>query len=159
MKLMLAEERRIAADPGRRTSARTLRKLAAGHLLFELPDANLAVRTGEWDRFQIRNLGLAMQKRMAREFGGDAQKMRAHSVDFVARALGLRMRDWSEGDRLKLENFSLLLAMMPIESWSSADKQAAARIIRAKGSADEALYLKLMQKHSRFRAAMIRLGS
>src|SRR6266404_4732915 len=36
MKLTLAEERRIAVDPGRRTSARTLRRLAAGHLLFEL---------------------------------------------------------------------------------------------------------------------------
>src|SRR5260221_6596860 len=36
MKLTLAEERRIAVDPGRRTSARTLRRLAAGHLVFDL---------------------------------------------------------------------------------------------------------------------------
>jgi hypothetical protein len=159
MKLMLREERRIAADPSRRTSARTLRKLAAGHMLFELPDARTGAGKGEWDRFQIRNLGLAIQKRMAGEFGGDAKKMRGHSVDFVARALGLRIRDWSEGGRVALENFALLLAMMPIENWDSSDKEAAARIIRAKGSGDEALYLKLMQKHPRLRAAMIRLGS
>jgi hypothetical protein len=159
VKLMLAEERRIAADPSRRTSARTLRKLAAGHMLFELPEANVTAGKGEWDRFQIRNLGLAMQKRMAGEFRGDAQKMRAHSVDFVARALGLRIRDWSEDERLALKNFALLLAMMPIQNWDSADKQTVARIIRAKGSGHEALYLKLMQKHSRLRAAMIRLSS
>jgi hypothetical protein len=158
MKLMLAEERRIAADPSRRTSARTLRKLAAGHMLFELPDANAAAGKGEWDRFQIRNLGLAMQKRMAGEFGGNAQKMRAHSEDFVSRSLGLRVRDWSEGERLALENVALLLAMMPIESWDSADRETAARIIRAKGGGDESLYLTLMQKHSRLRAAAIRLG-
>jgi len=44
--------------------------------------------------------------------------------------------------------------MMPIESWEPADRQLAARIIRAKGSGDEALYLKLMQKHSRLRAEL-----
>src|SRR6267143_6843583 len=115
MKLTMAEERRIAVDPGRRTSARTLRKLAAGHLVFELAKTNATPGKGEWDRFQIRNVGLAIQKRMAREFNGDAQKIRAHSVDFVTRSLGLRTRSWSEDERAALENLSLLLAMTPID--------------------------------------------
>jgi hypothetical protein len=157
MKLTLAEERRIAADPSQRTSARTLRKLASGHMLFELPDEN--VGKNEWDRFQIRNIGLAIQKRMAGEFRGDAQKIRKHAVDFVARSLGLRIGDGSPGARTAQENFALLLAMMPIESWDSHDKETAARILQAKGRGDEALYLKLMQKHEPLRAAVIRLGS
>jgi len=49
--------------------------------------------------------------------------------------------------------------MAPIDSWESSDKRLVAGIIRAKGSGDEALYLKLMQKHEAFRAAVIRLGS
>jgi hypothetical protein len=49
--------------------------------------------------------------------------------------------------------------MTRIDHWESSDKQLAARIIKAKGSGDEALYLKLMQKHSPLRAAVIRLGS
>jgi len=159
MKLTLAEERRIAVDPGRRTSARTLRKLAAGHLVFELAKTNATPGKGEWDRFQIRNVGLAIQKRMAREFNGDAQKIRAHSVDFVTRNLDLRTRDWSESDRSALENLALLLAMTRIDSWESPARELTARIIRAKGSGDEALYLKLMQKHSPLRAEVIRLGS
>ena len=159
MKLTLAEERRMAADPRRRTSARTLRKLAAGHLLFELPNAGVAAGDGEWDRFQIRNLGLAIQKRMAREFGGDAQKIRKHAVDLVARNLGPQIREGREGERVALENFALLLAMMPVESWGSSDRQTAARIIRAKGSGDEALYLNLMQRHKPLRDAVIQLGS
>jgi len=154
MKLALSEEHRIAADPRRRTSARTLRKLASGHMLFEIPSGK-----GGWDKFQIRNIGLAIQKRMAHEFHGDAQKIRVHSENLVARSLGLRPRDWSEGERSALKIFAPLLAMMPIESWEPADRQLAARIIRAKGSGDEALYLKLMQKHSRLRAEVIRLGS
>ena len=159
MRSTVAEERRIAADPGRRTSAHTLRKLAAGHLLFELPDAGMAARRGEWDRFQIRNLGLAIQKRLAREFDGNAQKIRAQSIDLVAHALGLRMRGRTDGEHSALENFALLLAMISTDGWQPSDKQLAARIVQAKGSGDEALYLKLMQSHSLLRAAVIRLGS
>lgn len=154
--LTLSEERLMLSDPSRRTSARTLRRLAAGHLIFETPDGRTL---GAWDRFHIRNLGIAVQKRMAREFAGDAQEIRAHSVDLVARILGLRTRDWSEGQRSALENLALLLAMTRIDHWESSDKQLTARIIKAKGRGDEALYLKLMQKHSPLRAAVIRLGS
>ncbi|HMG73916.1 MAG TPA: hypothetical protein VK582_10480 [Pyrinomonadaceae bacterium] len=158
-KLALSEEHRISTDPRRRTSARTLRRLAAGHMLFELSETSATPGKGEWHRFQVRNVGLAIQKRMAREFNGDAQKIRAHSIDFVTRSLGLRTSDWSDGERAALENLALLLAMTRIDRWEQSEKQLAARIIQAKGSGDEALYLKLMQKHSPLRAEVIRLGS
>jgi hypothetical protein len=126
-------------------------------MLFQLPETSVRPGKGEWDRSQVRNLGLAIQNRMAREFDGDAQRIRAHAVDFVTRSLGLRTRDWSENERWSLDNLALLLALTRIDRWESSDKQLAARIIRAKGSRDEALYLKLMQKHSRLRAEVIRL--
>ncbi|HEY5073314.1 MAG TPA: hypothetical protein VII34_01375, partial [Pyrinomonadaceae bacterium] len=163
MKSALSEERKMSADSRHRTSARTLRKLAAGHMLYELPGTSARERAsdwaGKWDRFQIRNVGLAVQKRMAREFGGDAQKIRAHSVDFVLRTLGLRSQNWSEAERSALENLALVLAMIPIDRWEIGEQQLAARIIRAKAGRDEALYLRLMQEHSPLRAEMIRLGS
>ncbi len=158
-KLTLSEERKLSADPRRRTSARVLRRLAAGHMLFNLSETTGPDGKGDWDRFQIRNVGLAVQKLMAREFDGDARKIRSHSVDFVERSLGFRTNDWPEGERVALENLALVLAMVPIDSWESSDKQLVARIIRAKGSGDEALYLKLMQKHAPLRAEVIRLGS
>src|SRR5258706_605253 len=159
LKLAISEERRLSADPRRRTSARTLRRLAAGHMLFELSDASAAGGKGEWDQFQIRNVGLAVQKRMAREFDGDAQEIREHSIDFVERNLGSRIWEVAGGARSAIENLALLCAMTPIDRWTSADKQLATRIIQAKGRGDESLYLKLMQKHSPLRAAVIRLGS
>ncbi len=163
MKLALSEERKMSAVPRHRTSARTLRRLAAGHMLYEMPStsarARASDRAGKWDRFQIRNVGLAVQKRMAREFGGDAQKFRAHSVDFAERTLELRSRNWPAAELSALENLALVLAMIPIDCWETADKQLAARIIRAKGSRDEARYLQFMHGHSRLRAAVIRLGS
>ncbi|MDX6575153.1 MAG: hypothetical protein QOE96_1106 [Blastocatellia bacterium] len=158
MKLTLSEERRILAEPGRRTSARMLRKLAAGPMLFKLAGTNDA-RRSEWDRFQIHHVGLAIQKRMAREFKSDAQSIRAASLDFVERSLGLQTLNWPTAQRASFEKLALLLAMMPIDQWEPSERQLAARILRAKASADEALYLKLMQKHSPLRAAVISLGS
>jgi hypothetical protein len=155
MKLTLTEERRIAASRDYRTPARTLRKLANGHLLFEMTGAS----AGAWDRFEIRNVGLAVQDRMAGDFGGDAQKIRADSANSIKRALDLDTRRWSVPELRIFENFALVLAMIPgIARWNASEKQLAARIISAKARGDEALYLRLMQGHVRMRAALIGFG-
>jgi hypothetical protein len=160
MKLMLSEERKMAGDSSHRTSARTLRRLAAGHMLYEIP-VGVSERsdTAKWDRFHIRNVGLAVNRRMTREFSGAAQKIRAHSASVVERALGLQTNGWPEAERDAFENMALVLAMIPIGDWKAEERELAARIIRAKASRDEASCLKLMQRHSRLRAAMIRLGN
>jgi hypothetical protein len=63
-------------------------------MLFELTPNE----TGAWDRFEARNIGLALQRRMAREFAGSPQKIRDHSVDVVRRTLGL-----GKGEALKAQ--------------------------------------------------------
>ena len=87
LKLTLQEEKKIATRPGYRTPARTLRKLAAGYMIFEMSGTS----RGAWDRFQVRKIGLAVQRRMARDFGGDAEKIRGRSLQDVTRALDLRV--------------------------------------------------------------------
>src|SRR6266404_2813749 len=91
MKLMQSEERKLTNDPGYRTSARRLRKLAAGHMLFELPGGS----TRKWDRFQVRNIGLAVQRRMARDFNSNPQEIREQSLQFVKRLLKLKTDRWA----------------------------------------------------------------
>jgi hypothetical protein len=154
LKLTQAEERKVANERGYRTSARTLRKLAAGHMLFETSAATK--KSGEWDRFEARNIGLAVQRRMAREFRSDPKKIRSESIDFVRRTLNVKPLT-SDSD------LPLVLAMIPdLKNWSAADKELAARVLSAKHGRDEADYLKQMQKHpeaSGLRAFMIRLGS
>ena len=163
MKLTLSEEQKIVAKRDYRTSTRTLRRLAAGHMLFELsPDQKQidGVIRREWDHFAVRNLGLAVQRRMAKDFNGEAAKSRAASVKFVKRALDLRTDRWREAELNALENLALVLAMIPgIERWSGDEKQLAAQIIRAKGRGDEARYLRLIQQHTKLRAGIIELGS
>jgi len=160
MKLALTEEEKIAANPAYRTPSRTLKKLAVGHLLFEMPRGKLRQEVSEWDRFEVRNVGLAVQRRMARDFDGDAHKLRAHSANFVEGVLGRKGEQRNTAELHVLESFAPVLAMIPeIARWKPGDKQLAARILQAKANRDEALYLKLMQQHEPLRAAVIQLGS
>lgn len=109
------EEQKIATRKGYRTSARTLRKLAESPMIFEL-DQN---RAGDWDQFQVRNIGLRMQGR----------------------------------------KFASLASLVGEASWSTDERQMLQRIVAAKAAAEEITYLKLMQRHERLRAAIIKLGS
>src|SRR6266436_8221497 len=87
-KLAEREEQKIAADKNHRTPARTLKRLAAGHVFYELPGSQLLRKeVGSWDRFSTRNIGLRINRRMARDFGGDAVRMREHSRRALERIL------------------------------------------------------------------------
>ena len=155
-KLVLEEERRVAARALYRTRPETLRELSVGHLLLEFP----ASQSSDWDRFHVRNLGLAVQRRMAKSFEGDAERMRSAAVQRVARALGIRTEELKQSEQQAFENLSLVLSLIPdLSSWTKDEKLGAARIIRAKAGRDESRYLRLMQQHPRLRSAFIKLGS
>ena len=156
-KLTLGEEKKMATRRDYRSSAPMLRRLAAGHMIFELfPERTRS----EWDRFSARQVGLAVQKRMAREFGSNPKLIREASLDLVTRALSIKPGGWSDAERAALANLTLPIAMVPdLSRWDDSQKQLAVQIIRAKGGNDEARYLKLMQKHTALRRALIRLGS
>ncbi|MCM3872614.1 MAG: hypothetical protein ND895_18185 [Pyrinomonadaceae bacterium] len=156
LELTRAEEKKMSRRPSYRTSKAVLRRLAAAPMIFELNESTV----GDWDRFQVRGLGLAVQRRMATRFGGDAKKIRAASVEKVARMLGIRVREWGEVELSALSDFAVVLELIPeLSRWTDSERQAVVRIVRAKAGVDEARYLKLMQQHGRLRAAMIKLGS
>ncbi|MGA2235286.1 MAG: hypothetical protein ABSG23_07415 [Terriglobales bacterium] len=150
------EEGRIAADPKYRTPARTLRRLASGHVFYELPGSE----AGAWDSFSTRNIGLGVNRRMAQEFQGDSGRMRRESVRAVARILNVDTSSWTAAERASFENFAMLFAPVPgLRSWTREDKEALVRIIRSKSKADEMVYLHLTQRSERFREALLKLGS
>jgi hypothetical protein len=119
LRLAEREERKIATGKGYRTSAATLRRLARSPMIFELESA----RRGDWDRFQLRQIGFRAQRQSAKGF------------DAVLSLLP----DWKR--------------------WSDAEKKLLSRIVRAKTSAEETTYLRLMRRHERLRKAIIKLGS
>jgi hypothetical protein len=153
--LVEREERKIAANPKYRTSARTLRRLAAGHVFYELPGSEL----GLWDRFSTRKVGLRVNAAMASKFGGDARRMRAETARAVSRSLGEDTSKWSSVEKANLENFAVTLALFPaLSSWGRAEKDALVRLIRAKTDRDEMRYLYLTQNHRRLRDALLKVG-
>jgi hypothetical protein len=152
-----SEERKMSEDSRHRTSARTLRKLAAGPMIFELPGHP---RAGGWDNFEARRIGLAVQRRMAREFKGNSAAIRDYSRQYVERALQIDSASWNADEKVALQNLSLTLAMIPnLARWSTGEKALAVRILRAKAGAEEALYLKLMQKHAALGDVLTKIGS
>jgi len=154
LKLTETEEEKIASRTNYRTSARTLRKLAAGHMLFELTPS-----PKDWDGFEVRNIGLAVQQRMADRFAGKAEVMRAESIERVRKALGANTSSWNQAEQAAFENLALVFAIIPnLDQWDHSEKELATQVIRAKAHPDEARYLHLMQKHNRLREAMIKLS-
>ena len=155
-KLAEREEQKIAADKKYRTPARTLKLLAAEHVFYELPGSEV----GAWDRFSTRNIGLRVNRRMARDFGGDAVLMREHSRRALEELLGVSTSSWMPLEKTAFENSALVLADAGgLRSWTREEKEDLVRIIRAKGKRDEMLYLHLTQRHRRLRKALLTLGS
>jgi hypothetical protein len=160
-KLVEREEQKIASDPKYRTPARTLKRLAAGHVFYDVQKNELpGSEVGAWDRFSTRNIGLQVNRRMAQDFGGDAVRMREHSRRALERILRVSTSSWTPLEKAAFENFALVLADVPaLRAWPEEEKEDLVRIIRAKSKPDEMLYLHLTQRHGRLREALLKVGS
>ncbi len=155
-KLAEREEQKIAADSRYRTPARTLKRLAAGHVFYELPGSEV----GAWDSFSTRNIGLRVNQRMAQDFGGAATQMRKHSSRTLERILGCSTSSWNPLEKAAFENLALVLTGAPgLGGWTREEKEDLVRIIRAKAKPNEMLYLHLTQRHGRLREALLKMGS
>ena len=156
LRLAEREEQKILATPGYRTPARTLRRLAEGHMFLEFPGSD----RGVWDRFRARHIGFAVQRRMAARWRRDADTMRAGSVAAASRALGISANRWARAARQAFAELAPILALIPdLAAWTSDEKRALVRIVRAKAAPTEAGYLRLMRRHAKLKKAIVSLGS
>jgi len=150
------EERRIRAQASYRTSPRVLRRLAAEHVFYEFGEG---IR-GRWNTFSVRNVGLAVQQRMAKEFSGDANRMRVATTAELGETLGVDTTKWSAAERSAFQNWACVLLLVPeLKAWTRDQRQALVQIILAKASADESKYFRLLQQHDTLKRAIVRLGS
>ena len=156
LRLTRSEEQKIAFDAKYRTSSRTLRRLAAGHVFFELPGS----QAGAWDKFSTRNIGLKINRCMAEKFQGESARIRPAASARLARLLGAKLSALTPQEQTSFENFALVLSLVPsVSSWGREEKHALLKIIRAKSAANEMHYARLLQKHRLLREALLELGS
>jgi hypothetical protein len=112
------------------------------------------------DKFSMRNIGLAVQKRMARDFDGDADAMRKAAVARLARIVKIDIQKLKPQAQPAFADFAAVLSLVPeLERWSSDENDALREIIAAKAATNELRYQRLLQKHARLRAAILKLGS
>jgi hypothetical protein len=104
-KLTESEEEKISRRKSYRTTAATLRRLAAAPMILEMDER----RKGDWDRFQVRNIGLAVQRLLAEKFDGDVKLMRKRTVEFLADNLGVDSR--TQGNAFP--DFAYVVALIP----------------------------------------------
>lgn len=151
LRLMRAEERRIARRPAHRSSLATLRKLAAENVYFHLGPR----RDDVIGIYPLEKAGLAVADILAAR-----DRDEAACAAEAARLLGARgWRRWPAGERLWFRRWSpLVLALPGVARWSRADRAALVRVIRAKGGAREAEFVALCDGHRRLRDAFRRLA-
>lgn len=156
-KLCEREEQKIAASPEYRTPPRVLKRLAEAHMFLE---TNPSVAQAAWDTFSIRNLGLRINRRMAKQFDGDCNRLRLASLSSVTAALNLNSSSLSGAERESLQNWSLVLALISnLAQWTPAEKQKLVDIIRSKSARSEMSYFRQTQLHSRLRTELLKLGT
>ncbi len=150
-----AEEKKIAADKTHRTSARNLRRLAEGHIFYELPGA----APKQWDNFRTRYLGLAVNRHIGERFDGNTERYRQAATESLAKLLRVSPDRLSACEREAFESFAPALhPATDVSRWSAADKGALVDIIRAKAAPEEWEYLRLMREHGPLRDIFLRLG-
>jgi hypothetical protein len=156
LRLVEREEKRIAANPKYQSPPRTLRRLADGHVFYELPGSEI----GAWDRFCTRNIGLRANQKMAREFDGDLRRFQASSAKLLAKILGVSASEKDQVPDVDFQNFAMMLSLISdLGSWSNLEKSTLLQIISAKVGRNEMEYLRRLRAHPKLRREVLKLGS
>jgi hypothetical protein len=154
--LAQSEEKKISANSKYRTPARTLRKLSKANVVFETSEA----QRGAWDKFSIRNVGLAVQRQTAKDFSGNSQAMLHAANKKLANQLHFNPSKLKPDQQTAFADFAAVLNLIPdFTRWSAEEKSAVRAIIAAKAAKTELNYLQLLQKHARLRKAILQIGS
>ena len=161
--LVAREERRLAARPTDRTPKTMLRHLAAGNLLYEVPDGAPPRR-----RRSRPGIGSTSGASASRSIGA-WRASSAADAEAIRRRLGAERRAQASGPasrsgtrataRLQRPRAGARPRPGPVSLEREQERADVVEVIRAKAGRDETRYLKLSRRHARLRAALIRLGS
>jgi hypothetical protein len=148
--LCAREEKKLKSKKRYRSSAETLRLLAAVPVIYEAAGAP----SGVWDKFEARKVGLAVTRRMAEQFAGDPERMRASVEELIQSTFEVDLSEFPAA-----EGFAAVISLMPdLPERSAKERLLAAEILRTKGRGDEGRFLRLCQKHEQLRAGVLGLG-
>lgn len=143
---------RLQAEPGRRSSLATLKRLARSDLFLALDQSP----TDAYEELSVADLGYAVTRQIARRCGGRRPEAELRSMKGLARTLRLQgWRSWTLDEIIGFRRLAPLLVCIPgLGRWAPAERRLLARVIRAKGARRERPYALLLQRHLRLREAL-----
>jgi hypothetical protein len=146
-RIVRTELARMRADPAHRSSRTTLLALAGHPLFFDLDRPRTELRA---DR-----IGLAAAARLAQTAGADREQAVREMARTASRGCGVRSLDaLPAAERAAWLAYAPLLALLPIDRWSRADRRALARLIHAKAEASEINYALRFNEHTTLQRAL-----
>lgn len=138
-----AELAHMQIKPVHRSSAATLRRLAADTMVYEAR----GTRAPRWER--LADIGSLAAGRIAAMAGGDREAALRECSRQAMKQLGITSSkvDASADLQRAWNAWAPLIALLPVERWSTAARSALAAIILAKGGSTEREYLARFAAH------------
>jgi hypothetical protein len=160
LSLMNRELARMKRDPGHRSSAGTLRRLARHALHLDLGRK----RDDVLGRLELPNVGLHVMRFLSKEYGAERRQPLGITMgDCAERAralLGVSSNRWSIDDLRAFARWAPLVLVLPgVERWSAAERAALAEIARAKGGRRESDFVRRFDEHRKLRHAIAALAA
>ena len=140
-RVMRAELARLRASPAHRSSRATLRKLAEGHLAFDI-DPRRPVPLPP-----LAAIGMRIADRLTAR--SDRERGLRETSLAAMRLVGLRsLAGWTAGERQSWQRWSPLVLTLPgVGRWSAANRRALVGIVRAKGAVSETGFVARFNAH------------
>ena len=150
--LMQRELARMSRQPGHRSSAATLRRLATHNLYWSLGPHRPDV-IGE---LPLPNAGIAATQLIAKRFAGDRARAAEVCEREAASRLGVRsFTGWSADERHAWRRWAPLVTLLSgVQRWSGAERAATVDVIRAKAGPREDAFVHAFDAHPKLGAAL-----
>src|SRR5262249_42663707 len=153
-RLALEERRKIERDAGYRSPRAVLEQLARSAM-----SLSLAPRSSDDVPISAARLAGLVTSHIAHRFDGNRRAASRAALTRVTRALGVRRVDaWPREERAASARLGLPFSLIPsLDRWPARDRRRLVAVMRAKGGASEARYVRLLAAHPRLRRSLAKL--
>lgn len=152
-RLAREEIARQARRPSHRSSAATLRQLAATHLFFDLDPRRPHPLP------PLAALGLAAAVDLSLRSGADREAaVDAASLELLRRCGLEGWRGFTADERTAWRRLAPIVMRFDLEAWSEAERRDLVALLRAKGARSEREHVQRVLAHPRFEQALLAAG-
>ena len=153
-KLAKEEFHQISTNKNYRTSAVTLRKLAASNMQLIISED---FKSNEY--FDLEEIIKLQLKTEARNYGGNKRKADEAAFNHLVKVLEIKNTGkWPVNELAAFKNAAPVIALIPdINTWNKKEKAALIKTIRSKGLLNEKNYIFNFQKHHKLTSSLYAL--